>query len=322
MRMIFCFFAADVGLIPKDAFSDLIRVNKTDPVRFSQYLSLLFGAMKDGGEFIMREVPHFNGGLFDDNFVPTLIADHIAMFEQLNELTWSDIEPSIFGTLFERVIDESKRRQLGTHYTSREDIELIVEPVLMKPLRDQWEETTSSTQPYLDWEGRHGQERDHMRERLHALLSEFQDRLAAMTVLDPACGSGNFLYVSLALLKALEKEVIAFAFAHGLDDFTPRVHPRQLFGIETDEYAHELASAVVWIGYLQWKHRNAFDLTGESPILQPLDNIRLADALLDFDPDGAQATGRGPVAWRKRDHRQSPLPGRQADPPGARRRLR
>ena len=268
MRMIFCFFAADVGLIPKDAFSYLIRVNKANPATFQDNLSELFAAMKDGGNFLMQEVPHFNGGLFDDDFVPTLIADHIAMFEQLNELTWSDIEPSIFGTLFERVIDESKRRQLGTHYTSREDIELIVEPVLMRPLHAQWEEVTAKAQPHLDWESQHGQERDRMRERLHAVLSEFQDRLVAMTVLDPACGSGNFLYVSLALLKALEKKVIAFAFAHGLDDFYPRVHPRQLFGIETDEYAHELASAMVWIGYLQWKHRNAFDLTGESPILR------------------------------------------------------
>ena len=289
MRMIFCFFAADVGLIPKDAFTYLIRVNKANPTNFKDNLSKLFCAMRDGGEFLMQEVPHFNGGLFDDDFVPTLIADHIAMFEQLNELTWSDIEPSIFGTLFERVIDESKRRQLGTHYTSRDDIELIVEPVLMKPLRAEWKEVREEAQPHLDWESQHGQERDQMREQLHSLLSEFQDRLVAMTVLDPACGSGNFLYVSLALLKALEKEVIAFASAHGLDDFIPRVHPRQLFGIETDEYAHELASAVVWIGYLQWKHRNAFDLAGESPILQPLDNIRLADAILDFDTDGYAA---------------------------------
>ena len=286
MRMIFCFFAADVGLIPKDAFSYLIRVNKANPATFQDNLSELFGAMKDGGSFLMQEVPHFNGGLFDDAFVPTLIADHIAMFEQLNGLTWADIEPSIFGTLFERVIDESKRKQLGTHYTSREDIELIVEPVLMRPLWAQWEEVRERTQPYLDWEGQHGKDRDRMRRRLHAVLSEFQDRLANMTVLDPACGSGNFLYVSLALLKTLEKEVIAFAFAHGLDGFFPMVHPRQLFGIETDEYAHELASAVVWIGYLQWKYRNAFDLTGESPILQPLDNIRLADAILDFGPNG------------------------------------
>lgn len=291
MRMIFCFFAADVGLIPKDAFSDLIRVNKADPASFSRHLSRLFVAMKDGGEFLMRDVPYFNGGLFNDDFVPTLIADHIAIFERLNELTWSDIEPSIFGTLFERVIDESKRRQLGTHYTSREDIELIVEPVLMRPLRADWEDVRTKARPYMYWESQHGEDRDRMREQLHGILSEFQDRIVDMTVLDPACGSGNFLYVSLALLKALEKEMIAFAFAHGLDDFFPRVHPRQLFGIETDEYAHELASAVVWIGYLQWKHRNAFDLTGESPILQPLSNIRLADALLDFDTDGDSTLG-------------------------------
>ena len=296
MRMIFCFFAADVGLIPKDAFSYLIRVNKAKPAEFRGYLSDLFKAMKDGGKFIMQDVPHFNGGLFDDEYVPPLIADQIAMFEQLNSLDWSDIEPSIFGTLFERVIDENKRKQLGTHYTSREDIELIIEPVLMRPLRVEWEETRTKAQPYIDRANQQEQERDPLRERLHAILSEFQDRLVDMTVLDPACGSGNFLYVSLALLKALEKEVIAFAFAHGLVDFSPRVHPRQLFGIETNEYAHELASAVVWIGYLQWKYRNTFDLTGELPILQPLDNIRLADALLNFkaNHDGTPSEAQWP----------------------------
>lgn len=297
MRMIFCFFAADVGLIPKDAFSDLIRVNIADPSAFRRYLSELFGAMKDGGSFLMREVPQFNGGLFDDDYVPPLIADQIAMFERLNELDWSDIEPSIFGTLFERVIDESKRKQLGTHYTSREDIELIIEPVLMRPLRTAWEETKAKASPYLDWADQQEEDQESLRDRLSAILSEFQDKLVSMTVLDPACGSGNFLYVSLALLKALEKEVIAFAFAHGLTDFSPRVHPRQLFGIETNEYAHELASAVVWIGYLQWKCRNAFDLTGETPILQPLDNIRLADAILAFDADDTptKLTGQTPT---------------------------
>ena len=110
------------------------------------------------------------------------------------------------------------------------------------------------------------------------------------------CGSGNFLYVSLALLKALEKEVVAFATAHGLEDFTPRVHPAQLFGIEINEYAHELASAVVWIGYLQWKYRNAFDLTGESPILQPLDNIQLKDAVVEIDGQGGASEPDWPGA--------------------------
>ncbi len=183
-------------------------------------------------------------------------------------------------------------------YTSREDIELIIEPVLMSPFRTEWEQTKARAQPYTDWESQQEQDRDYLRDRLLAILSEFQDKLVGMTVLDPACGSGNFLYVSLALLKALEKEVIAFAFAHGLNGFSPRVHPRQLFGIETNEYAHELASAVVWIGYLQWKYRNAFDLTGETPILQPLDNIRLADAVLDLDAneDGTPSEAQWPSA--------------------------
>ena len=296
MRMIFCFFACDVGLLHKEMFEDLISVNKTNPEAFRKYLSELFGAMKDGGSFLMREVPYFNGGLFDDAFVPRLIADQIAMFERLNRLDWSDIEPSIFGTLFERVIDESKRKQLGTHYTSREDIEIIVEPVLMSPLRAEWARTRQEAEPYLDWSKGAIGEREEERDKLRAMLSAFQSRLVAVKVLDPACGSGNFLYVSLALLKAIEKEVIAFAAAHGLSDFTPRVHPLQLFGIEMNEYAHELAGAVVWIGYLQWKYRNAFDMTGETPILQPLDNIRLKDAIVGHDESGGLAEAHWPDA--------------------------
>lgn len=286
MRMIFCFFACDVGLLPKDAFADLISFNKANPQAFCRYLSDLFGAMKDGGSFLMRKVPQFNGGLFDDTYVPNLISDQVRKFEQLNELDWADIEPSIFGTLFERVIDESKRKQLGAHYTSREDIELIVEPVLMRPLRTKWEDTKTRAKPYLDWKNQTEGDRDFMRQCLHEILSQFQERLADVKVLDPACGSGNFLYVSLALLKAIEKEVVAFATAHGLADFAPRVNPAQLYGIETNEYAHELANAVVWIGYLQWKYRNAFDLADETPILQPLNNIELKDAVVEVDEQG------------------------------------
>ena len=290
MRMIFCFFAADVGLLPKDAFTQLIQVNRAKPAAFREYLSQLFGAMKDGGNFLMRDVPRFNGGLFDDDYVPPLIADQVAMFERLNALDWSDIEPSIFGTLFERVIDENKRKQLGTHYTSREDIELIVEPVLMKPIRAEWESTKSEAMRLF--------KRNAPTKRIRALLEAFQRRLADVTALDPACGSGNFLYVSLALLKALEKEVIAYAHARGIRDLSPTVHPRQLFGIEFNEYAHELASAVVWIGYLQWKYRNASDLTGETPILQPLDNIRLADAI--YNP-GDNHSEPGEPEWPPAD---------------------
>ena len=280
MRMIFCFFASDVGLLDQEAFTNLIKVNKTRPDDFRKYTGELFAAMKDGGHFLMRDVPHFNGGLFDDTSVPELIADQIALLEQLNELDWSDIEPSIFGTLFERIIDESKRKQLGTHYTSRDDIELIVEPVLMRPLHQAWKREKERAAAYVDWQVLPEGEQEFPRDRLHGILSRFLARLATIRVLDPACGSGNFLYVSLALLKALEKEVIAFGEQYGVAGLTPAVHPRQLLGIETNEYAQELASAVVWIGYLQWKYRNAFDLESDTPILEPLENIARMDAIV------------------------------------------
>ena len=296
MRMIFCFFASDVGLLDQEAFANLITLNKSKPTEFRQYTSELFAAMKNGGQFLMRDVPHFNGGLFDDTSVPEMIADQIALLEQLNELDWSDIEPSIFGTLFERIIDESKRKQLGTHYTSREDIELIVEPVLMRPLRQAWEREKTKAEKYVDWQVQPESEQEFLRDRLHGILSRFLERLATIRVLDPACGSGNFLYVSLALLKALEKEIIAFGEQYGVAGLTPGVHPRQLLGIETNEYAQELASAVVWIGYLQWKYRNAFDLESETPILEPLENIARMDAIVGRAEDGDLAEPEWPTA--------------------------
>ena len=296
MRMIFCFFASDVGLLDQEAFANLIKVNRTRPDDFRKYTGELFAAMKDGGRFLMRDVPHFNGGLFDDTSVPELIADQIGLIEKLNDLDWSDIEPSIFGTLFERIIDESKRRQLGTHYTSRDDIELIVEPVLMRPLQQAWEREKARAEKYVDWQVQPEGERASLKARLEEILSRFLERLAAIRVLDPACGSGNFLYVSLALLKALEKEVIAFGEQYGVAGLTPGVHPRQLWGIETNEYAQELASAVVWIGYLQWKYRNAFDLESETPILEPLENIARMDAIVGKDKTGALTDPEWPAA--------------------------
>lgn len=286
MRMIFCFFASDVGLLPKQSLTDVIRLNKSKPESFRHYLGELFASMKDGGEFMMRRVPHFNGSLFDDSYVPELITAHIISLERLGSLDWSDVEPSIFGTLFERILDPNMRTQLGAHYTSKEDIQTIVEPILLAPLISEWDHIESQAQKYLAWRELMGPERDKQRKELAALVNGFLQRLCKVRVLDPACGSGNFLYISLLLLKALEKKVIAYAAMHGIQGMTPRVHPSQLFGIELNEYAHQLASAVVWIGYLQWKYKNAFDLENEDPILQALENVRLMDAILDMtDPD-------------------------------------
>jgi type II restriction/modification system DNA methylase subunit YeeA len=287
--MIFCMFATDVGLLPRQTFSEIIDVYKSggDNKAFRKHLSHLFSVMDTGGDFMMRHIPHFNGLLFEDNNVPKEITtNEILVLAELDALNWADVEPSIFGTLFERVLDPKQRKILGAHYTSRADIELIVEPVLMDPLRREWEQVKNQVEDYFHNAGIRRTTESAQKNHIRALIRPFLDRLASIRVLDPACGSGNFLYVSLALLKALEKEVIAFAALHGITDLRPRVHPRQLFGIETNDLAHELASIVIWIGYLQWKHRNVMPLDDEEPILEPLDNIVGKDAILNLAPSG------------------------------------
>ncbi len=280
MRVIFCFFASDVGLLPKESFSDVIAVNRAKPDAFKRHLGQLFSVMKTGGEFNMRQIPHFNGGLFNSDAVPDLITEHIITLQRLDALDWSDIEPSIFGTLFERILDPTKRKQLGAHYTSRADIELILRPVLLAPLLRDWDAVKTKAEPLLALPD------DASRKTaLKTLLAAFLKRLGALRILDPACGSGNFLYVSMALLKELEREVLAFAGTNAVSGLKPVVHPRQLFGIELNTYAWELASVVVWIGYLQWKYRNAIELQDEDPILQPLNNVVHMDAVLNtLDP--------------------------------------
>ncbi len=210
---------------------------------------------------------------------------------EVSALDWSAVEPSIFGTLFERGLDPSKRSQLGAHYTSRDDIELIVEPVLMAPLRREWEavkararELAASLPPPLageGWGGGHALARKENKRlaEINDLVDAFHDKLATTRVLDAACGSGNFLYVALRAMLSLEKEVITLCDELGLPRPRLRVSPEQLYGIEVNAYAHELAQATVWIGYIQWRHDNGFGAPDE-PILRKLDNIHHMDAIL------------------------------------------
>jgi len=288
-RVMFCMFATDVGLLPRETFSEIIAVHRKsgDDKAFRKHLSELFAVMNTGGPLSWYEIPHFDGRLFEDNDVPEEITtQEILVLAELDALNWADVEPSIFGTLFERVLDPKQRKMLGAHYTSRADIELIVEPVLMAPLRREWEEVKAAAEAYINEAKERGTKEETQQKHLRSLLGGFHKRLATIRILDPACGSGNFLYVSLALLKALEKEAVAFATLHGVSEIAPRVHPRQLHGIEISPYAVELASIVIWIGYLQWKHRNVMPLDDEEPILEPLDQVEGKDALLDLsDPD-------------------------------------
>jgi len=297
IRILFCLFAEDVRLLPEDLFTKLAAATRTRPQEFTAPLRQLFGAMQTGGFFGADRIPHFNGGLFDDAEVLELDAEGLRILNRLTRLDWGSIAPAILGTLFERSLDPNTRAQLGAHYTSREDILATVEPVLMAPLRRRWAEVQERASSLVERrEASSGGQRTQRNNELTRLLEDFAGEIAAVRVLDPACGSGNFLYVSLKELLDLENEVVTFAREVGLTGFFPKVGPEQVHGIEINEYAHDLAAATVWIGYIQWLRDNGYGRPSE-PILKPLETVTQMDAILARDEDG---TFREP-AWPEAD---------------------
>ena len=294
-RLIFCLFAEDIGLLPattsgRGIFSEIVEETYTDPERFAGYTRELFQKMTDGGEMHFRKIRFFDGSLFEDAAVEPLSPAALEGLRAACALNWSAIDPSIFGTLFERVLDPGKRAQLGAHYTSRADIQLIVEPVLMAPLRRQWAAIQAQAEPVRAAYNAAAHERERQA-RLAALADLRAGMLAALRgvrLLDPACGSGNFLYVALRQLLDLEKSVLLYdCWRDVLPPEEPQVHPRQLYGIEINEIAHDLSSIVVWIGYLQWHESNGYRAALDRvPLLEKYDNIRLMDAILGVAEDG------------------------------------
>ena len=269
-RITFCLFAEDVGLLPKGLFGEITAAGLKDPAFFAQLTESLFRIMSEGGVYGSHRIRHFNGDLFKEATVFELTADEIAALAAAAAADWQSIEPSIFGTLFQRALDEEHRAQLGAHYTSPEDIRTLLEPVLMAPLRLEWAELKRGM--LADY--RVGKASPKARKALDAFLK----RLQSLVVLDPACGSGNFLYLSLQLLLDLEKQVVAFAATLGIE-LLPEVDVRQLRAIEINPYAFELAQVSVQIGYLQWMRANGFTLD-RSPVLQKLGGFECADALM------------------------------------------
>jgi hypothetical protein len=269
-RLIFCFFAEDTGLLPKNLFSDIAKLALEDPHQFSVALESLFRTMARGGMFGHHKIRHFNGHLFEDSTVFDLSDEERHLLVEAAEADWQFVEPSIMGTLFARGLDPDQRAALGAQYTSREDIVTLVEPVLMAPLRREWAALKASLLPAY----KRGKGTPADRARLAAFLG----KVRALIVMDPACGSGNFLYVSLQMLLDLEKEVITFAAQLGFS-FKPEVGVHQLRAIEINPYAYELAQVTVQIGWLQWLRANGFPLDRE-PVLQVLDGFHNEDALL------------------------------------------
>ncbi len=290
IRLLFCLFAEDVGILPEGLFTRLVKQPRRNSATFATQLQQLFAAMADGGFFGAESILQVDGGLFNDNApsenggVLPMDSDSLRILTEVSGQDWSAIEPAILGTLFERGLDPEKRSQLGAHFTSKDDILLVVEPVLMRPLRAEWAAAQVTVEEALRLRDAADTKvkRDNKTRQIFALLRAFRERLAKVQVLDAACGSGDFLYVSLRLLLDLEKEVITRAAELGDTLSYPMVSPAQLHGIELNAYAYELAQATIWIGYIQWLRENGFGLPAE-PILKPLDAIRQMDAIMDYD---------------------------------------
>jgi type II restriction/modification system DNA methylase subunit YeeA len=300
-RLVFCMFAEDVGLLPNKLFTRMLELCRADPAGFVDNAATLFRAMASkGGKVGFESVDWFNGGLFDDDHALPLSAGDIDDLLAAARRDWSAIDPSILGTLFERGLDPAKRSQLGAHYTDRAKIMMIVKPVIIDPLEAEWaearEQIESAMARVAEAKARRPQHQKDARKVYQAarraeeaaykeaqrIRNAFLVRLRSFRVLDPACGSGNFLYLALRALKDIEHRANIEAETLGLDYAAPAVGPECVLGIELNPYAAELARVSVWIGEIQWMRANGFE-AAKNPILRPLDTIECRDAILEED---------------------------------------
>jgi len=314
-KLVFCLFAEDIGLLPDDVFADIVEEGLKHEDRFPDMLGDLFRAMKDkNGRFGLLSIPWFNGGLFDDDEVLPLGFYEIRDLADAARLDWSVIEPAIFGSLFEGGLDPEKRKQManlfdaygveeesmsalpgilaapeadkgvGIHYTDPDTIMKIVEPVVLAPLRREWEEVKAEIKKKRKIKEKSKSDSTRIRAENEArdLYLKFRQRIGAFRVLDPACGSGNFLYLSLQHLKDFDLLVLDEAKKLDLPFDDQRVGPEAVRGIEINPYAAELARVTIWIGELQWQMKNGFGIK-RSPVLDKLDGIVNKDALLNSD---------------------------------------
>ncbi len=276
-KLLFCLFAEDTaGVLPRGLVSRLLTRFGSDPRVLADRLAQLFKDMNTGGYFGDDEINHINGGLFADPDVLMMTKPEIQTLIAVSKLDWAKIEPAIFGTLFERGLDPDKRTQLGAHYTDRAAIDQLVEPVVMVPLRREFDAMVAKAEALLAA----GDAKS--KRKAVDLYEAYLGRLRAVRVLDPACGSGNFLYVALRKLKDLEHTTLTWAslrFKRPIEAFLG-VGPENVMGIEINQYAAELARVTIWIGEIQWMIEHGYRFR-DDPVLRPLDQIASRDALLD-----------------------------------------
>lgn len=280
-RCLFTMFSEDVGLLPGDSFTHLLESQLKNSEHFSSALRALWDSMNTGGysPILNSKVRRFNGGLFQGVDPIQLDSGQIQLLIDAGKADWSLVEPAIFGTLLERALDPRERHKLGAHFTPRAYVERLVMPTLIDPLRDQWRSVQVAAEAWLQQE---------KPDKALTELREFHHQLCQTRVLDPACGSGNFLYVSLEHMKRLEGEVVNLIrdLSSGQVSFDTgglTVDPHQFLGLEINPRAAAIAEIVLWIGYLQWHYRIHGELDIPDPVLKDFRNIEHRDALLDYD---------------------------------------
>jgi len=325
MRCLFTMFAEDVGLLPKEAFTKALRDYwEPNPASFTMGVEVLWRTMNDGGGlFTGEKILRFNGGLFRAPSALPLDRHALMLLRQAAECNWTDVEPAIFGTLLERALDPKERHRLGAHYTPRAYVERLVKPTVVEPLRADWDVVRAHVRELVKESEEKPKVKEARLKEARAQVLAFQEKLCKTRVLDPACGSGNFLYVTLDLFKRLEAEVLELRASLGESQELLmglqglRVTPGQFLGIEVKPWAKEIAELVLWIGYLQWHFRQY----GKSkpvpePVLQDYGNIECRDAVLDWD--GAphaeivrDAAGKPVTRWDGETMKVSPVTGKE-----------
>jgi hypothetical protein len=311
-RCLFTMFAEDVGLLPRRAFADLLEryVTRTDVL--ARQLEILWQNM-DRGEFsplLETTLLRFNGKLFKQPHALPLAREQVDLLLAAARADWKQVEPAIFGTLLERALDPAERHALGAHYTPRAYVERLVLPTLIEPLRQDWQHTQAAALVLLN----EGQPK--AADEARRLVRDYLMRLCEVRVLDPACGSGNFLYVALEQMKRLEGEVLNFLDALGdtqgrLDLAGVSVDPHQLLGIELNPRAAEVAEMVLWIGYLQWHYRTRGNVNPPLPVLKDFHNIECRDAVLAYDrvEYETDASGKPVMRWDGKTMKKHPVTG-------------
>lgn len=280
-RCLFTMFSEDVELLPKNSFTDFLTRMKETPEHFADAIGSLWESMNSGGfsGVLTAKVMRFNGGLFKGIDPIPLTPAQIQLLIDAAKADWRFVEPAIFGTLLERALDPRERHKLGAHYTPRAYVERLVMPTLIEPLRREW----ATAQVVAETHNQKGKT-DKALESLRA----FHHKLCQVRVLDPACGSANFLYVALEHMKRLEGEVLNLIadLSGGQDSLEAEgftVSPQQFLGMEINPRAAAIAEIVLWIGYLQWHYRINGKLDLPEPILKDFHNIENRDALIEFE---------------------------------------